>query len=124
MTRSRLALDVLLGLAGLYVVLVGLLGFFGQAFFGRFSLVETAVSISGFLAVLFAAACRGVPKCRAVVVLISAVSLTCVALDVIEHYRYYDIPGSSYAWDMQIPYVVCIVLVACAGVFAPSEPRA
>jgi len=122
--RARLLLDILLGLAGLYVVVFGALGFIGQLFFGKFSPSETAVSISGFIAVLFAAACRGIARCRAMVVIATLVALGCVAIDAIQYYRLHNFSGSSYAWDIRIPFILCLVVIGSAGFFVPSESRA
>jgi uncharacterized membrane protein len=117
-------MDVLLGLAGTYVVLFGLLGFFGQLFFGRFSLSDTAVSISGFLAVLFAAACRGMPRCRKVVAGVTLVALGCVAISAMEYYKLYDIPGNDFAWEFRVPFILCLMLVGVAGSVVPSGSQA
>ena len=117
-------MDVLLGLAGTYIVLFGLLGFFGQLFFGKFSLSDTAVSIAGFLAVLFAVACRGTPRCRTVVVVVTLVALGCVAISALEYYRLYDIPGNDFAWEFRVPFIFCLVLVGFAGSVVPSGSQA
>jgi uncharacterized membrane protein len=124
MTRARQILDVLLGIAGIYIFLFGLLGFLAQMFFGTFSFSETAVSVSGFLAVLFAAACRGAPRCRAVAAAVTFVALCCVGFDALQYYRLYDSPGNDYAWGARVPFILCLVLVGLAGSFASSESQA
>jgi len=113
-----------LSLAGLYVVLISVLGFLGQIFFGMFSLVATAASISAMLAVLFAAVCRGIPKCRFAVAGMTLVALSCAALDAIQYYRLYDSPGNYYPWDLQLPFIICLIVVGFAGALVSSESQA
>jgi hypothetical protein len=117
-------MDVLLFIAGAYVVWMALVGYaFGQLIYGNFSLVDTATCISALLTVLSAVACRGTPHCRKVVAILCAISLGCVALGAEEYYRLYDSPGNDYAWDIRVPFILCLIVVGAAGVFIQSDHR-
>jgi len=115
-------MDVLLFIAGAYVVWIALVGYaFGQLIYGNFSLIDTATCISALLTVLFAVACRGTPDCRKAVAILCAISLGCVAIGAEEYYRLYDSPGNSYAWDMRVPFILCLIIVGTAGIFIQPD---
>ena len=104
-------------LASLYVLLFAVFGYgFGQLFFGMFSWVSTICALSAIGSVFGVALCAGKPWCRGTLALLSVVAILCFGLEVLDYYGGLHSAGNSFAWAMQGPFVVSLLIILAANV--------
>jgi hypothetical protein len=114
----------LLFVAMLYVVFVAVVGYgFGQLFFGDFQLIGSVCGLSALGSVAGIALCAGRRICYRFVAILSAIAVICVALEAIDYYRNLDIAGNNFGWEMQGPFVVCLVAIGAAALFGNRDHR-
>jgi hypothetical protein len=103
-------------ISAMYVGFSSLFGFlFGQLFFGSFSLIDSAVGVTGLFATL--GALLVVTSNRAgVLTFFSALASFCAVVSgVIRYYVSLDVPGNYYPWHLVVPFLIALLLIGHSG---------
>jgi hypothetical protein len=115
--RRAIAVGTMM-LASLYVVFFSVIGYgFGQLFFGTFSWIATVCALSALGAVFGAAVCAGRSWCQGALAGLALTAIACVGLEAVEYYREFDSPGNYFAWEMRVPFVLCLVFICSAHIY-------
>jgi hypothetical protein len=108
---------VMLVLASLFVILYVFLSFFGQVFFGTFSLIVTFGSLSALAAVFGVAACAGWRWCGVAIAMLCLIAIACVGMEAFDYYQNHDIPGNYFGWGLRVPFLLCLAVIGTAHLF-------
>ena len=105
-------MNALLNIARGYVIFMGASGFlFGQLFFGTFSFAASLAGVSGISAGVLSWRSIERQGVRPFVVLSCIAGVVGVALDALHYYSHLDAPGNYYAWFLNGPFVVALLLI-------------
>ena len=104
---------VWLGIARIYVALISIGQFMGQAYFGHFSVPSTVTGVCGLIASAVGARPRAHKSIVARVAVLASVALGLVGvvLEAGEYYSLYDVPGNDFAWELRGPFVVSLLYI-------------
>jgi hypothetical protein len=104
--------------ASLYVVFMAVVGYgFGQLFFGTFSLTGTICALSAVGSIVGVPMCGGARGCRLVLLLLITLAMVCFGLEVVDYYTTQHAPGNYFAWDMNGPFLLCLLIVFSANLY-------
>ena len=103
-----------LAIASVYVLLIAVFGYlFGQAFFGRFSVIASVAGLSGILAALAGLfAVRKIQRAQLLPLWFSLAAVFGVVLDVANYYLHLIVAGNYYAWPLVVPYCAALTFIA------------
>ena len=102
----------LLLLVRAYVVFVAASGFIlGQFFFASFSIAGTVAGVFGVMAGVLGCVKESIMRKR-LLFIACITAITGVGFDAFHYYKFLDISGNSYGWELIAPFVVGLAVIA------------